>query len=201
MDALLAIAVKLVPAVETVVKGDKTGNFEMQVKKAVSDATGTTDSIQAQAKLDADPALKAGLVKALSDAVTIEEKRQEQASRDVNPSTDQRSAQDIQNARDAYSRALMTGSAYGWINPFLSIQITGSFVVLVFYMLIAPPADMSGNQVFNIALGSLATAFATVIAFHFGSSIGSKQKDNVNTAIVAEGAIKRDLAGSTRTPG
>jgi len=81
--------------------------------------------------------------------------------------------------------ASQIAKSYAWINPLLSIIITLGFMALVFLLMFYPAAkdatgkDVAVNQVFNIALGALATAFATVIAFHFGSSSGSKEKDAV----------------------
>lgn len=77
--------------------------------------------------------------------------------------------------------------SYGWINPALSVIITLGFLILVFLLLFYPQASGANTRVFNIALGALATAFATVIGFHFGSSIGSKEKD----AIIAENAAQK----------
>ncbi|MEP0503611.1 MAG: hypothetical protein ABJD13_03890 [Paracoccaceae bacterium] len=37
--------------------------------------------------------------------------------------------------------------------------------------------ELENEEIFYTAIGTLATAFATIIGFHFGSSSGSKMKD------------------------
>jgi len=68
-------------------------------------------------------------------------------------------------------------------------------------------ASVDNRDVFYVAFGALATAFATVIGFHFGSSSGSKRKTQLQriygvsgrTAAVAapEAAVPQKAAAST----
>ena len=80
------------------------------------------------------------------------------------------------DARAFYSNLAQSQPVFAWINPALSVTITLGFMGLVYALLFAPGLKTQDNQVFNIALGAFATAFATVIGFHFGSSSGSRKR-------------------------
>jgi hypothetical protein len=213
MNPLLGVAISLVPDLIRLIAGDSAGKFSEKIAAVVQNTTATSDDKAAQAKVDADPQLKAQLQKDLVDAALNETKEQNRAeevkrSIELEALKEQLSAanreredalmrfreelKSTEGARNFYDEMVRSGSAVAWINPFLSVVITIGFIFLVYLLLFYAPKDTANNQVFNIVLGALATAFATVIGFHFGSSSGSKQKDNVNTAIMAEQAAKRD---------
>jgi hypothetical protein len=51
---------------------------------------------------------------------------------------------------------------------------TGFFGILAYLMVYSPPAE--SRDVLNIMLGSLGTAWVSVVAYYFGSSAGSQKK-------------------------
>lgn len=61
----------------------------------------------------------------------------------------------------------------------LAFFIATAFVGAVFFWMVRPP-DVKPEQlsVLNMMLGALIGAFVTVIGFDFGSSAGSKSKDD-----------------------
>ncbi len=61
----------------------------------------------------------------------------------------------------------------------LSFAVVIAFVAAVFTWMLVPPETTAENQtVLNMLLGALIASFTTVIAFDFGSSSGSKAKDD-----------------------
>lgn len=211
MNPFLAVAFGLLPDLVRLIAGDKAGIFADKVSGAVKSATNAGDEKAAQAKVDADPALKAQLQKQLADMALEETKEQNRAeeakrqsdfevlreqlaeagrAREYNLNSFREELKSTQDARAFYNEMAKTGGAFSWVNPALSLLITLGFMALIF-RLMSPDMDLQNNQVFNIALGAFATAFATVIGFHFGSSVGSKEKDNVNRVIMSEQAARR----------
>lgn len=90
-------------------------------------------------------------------------------------------AEDRKSARD---REATTGDS---VTPrLLAMFITVGFFGILSYMMVEGVPETS-NDAMLVMLGSLGTAFAGVIAYYFGSSVGSKNKD----AAIA-GAMRRD---------
>ena len=84
---------------------------------------------------------------------------------------------DTQSARDANVRIQESDKA-SWlaknVSYILALVITVGFFGLLSYMLKFEVPN--GNKdVMNILLGSLGTAWITIVGFFFGSSIGSKE--------------------------
>jgi hypothetical protein len=64
-----------------------------------------------------------------------------------------------------------------WVAPIMAFVL----VLLIFYLLrgiMTAREDIVNKDVFNVVLGALVTAFTTVVAYYFGSSIGSSKKDD-----------------------
>jgi len=84
---------------------------------------------------------------------------------------------DTQSARDANVRIQESDKA-SWlaknVSYILSLIITLGFFGLLSYML-KYEVPSANKDVMNILLGSLGTAWITVVGFFFGSSIGSKE--------------------------
>lgn len=102
---------------------------------------------------------------------------------------------ELERIQQSYQLLRAGASRYPWVNPILSIMVTGSFIVLVFVMAFGC-VSTTNNPVFNIALGAFATAFSTVLGFHFGSSAGSKQKDRAQAMQALDQAAGNRLPGS-----
>ena len=84
---------------------------------------------------------------------------------------EQLAVEDRKSARDMQT---VTGSL---IPPVLSILVTAGFFGILAYLMVKP-ADTS-NTPLMIMLGSLGTAWTGIIAFYFGSSAGSRAKDQM----------------------
>jgi len=168
MDAFAELAIELTPDLKSLIEGDKTGAFEAAVSGAVKEVTAAVDGAAAKAAIDADPAMKTRLADRLTSLANEQRGKLGVAVRAVQPAA----------------------IAHAWINPVLSMTITIGFLGIVLLLLFDASPSANSSQVFNIALGALATAFATVIGFHFGSSAGSKQKDTIIADQMAQDGVR-----------
>lgn len=62
----------------------------------------------------------------------------------------------------------------------LALTITAAFILVIFGWMFFPPkaADAGSLAVLNTLTGVLGTAFVSIMTFYFGSSKGSKDKDD-----------------------
>ena len=63
-----------------------------------------------------------------------------------------------------------------WVAPILAFVL----VAMIWYLLhaiLTAREQVINRDVFNVVLGALVTAFTTVMAYYFGSSLGSSKKD------------------------
>ena len=84
---------------------------------------------------------------------------------------EQLAVEDRKSARD------MQTTTQSIIPPLLSILVTVGFFGILAYLMVTP-AD-TANTPLMIMLGSLGTAWTGIIAFYFGSSAGSRAKDQM----------------------
>lgn len=197
MGPLLAIGMQLLPSLIGVLSGDQSGSAKDKVVKAIQDATGSGDPVQAQNKINSDPAMKAKLqedLAAIALDATKEQNRAREAEEQINlefqrlevddrererEDDRQRFLSGLQDKRDA--RAVETTlaedrSPLAWVTPLMAFAL----VLMIWYLLhgILNTHDQVVNKdVFNVVLGALVTAFTTVVAYYFGSSMSSFNKD------------------------
>ena len=93
--------------------------------------------------------------------------------------------EDVRAARSALRALSASGSPMAWGAPLVSVIVSIGFFLILFAMIAWPalPALDANSPVFqiiNVAIGALATAFATVVSFWLGSSQGSRTKDAIN---------------------
>jgi lysozyme family protein len=85
-----------------------------------------------------------------------------------------------QGARTALVDLVRAGSPAAWGAPAVSVIVAGGFFVFLMMLMwggIRTDGDATVANIVNIAVGALATAFATVVNFWLGSSQGSRVKD------------------------
>ena len=104
-------------------------------------------------------------------AVQQEEIKFKEQTQALGLNFEQLAVEDRKSARDMQT---VTGSI---IPPMLSILVTLGFFGILVYLMVRP-AD-TANTPLMIMLGSLGTAWTGIIAFYFGSSAGSRAKDQM----------------------
>jgi hypothetical protein len=162
MLPLIALAAKLLPiaaAVPEVVRafgGDKQAEVASRIIGAAKAITGASTSDEAVDQVLADPAMQLELQRMLASE-RIEYSRLE--------------VEDRKSARD---REIRTGDR---TTRNLAYAVTvGFFGILSAVLYRGIPAD---SQVALLMLGSLGTAWTGIVAYYFGSSLGSKAKDSM----------------------
>lgn len=83
---------------------------------------------------------------------------------------------------DTASARQMQIQTRDWIVPCLALAVTLGFFSLL-WLLAFHEIPGANKDILNIALGSLAAAFAGVVAFYFGSSSSSQKKDDTIKAL------------------
>lgn len=165
--------------------------------------------------LDADPTLKQKIIDAITQAssqkldeireqnrsieaqqrIAIERLREE-ADSSHKMREDERAAfaQTMESqaaARTANQAAVGAGTIPIWFIPIFSLLIAGFFCYVIYRLMGADTIIHEKNRdILNIVLGAFGTAFATIIGYHFGSSSGSKSKDET---------LKQAVENSTQT--
>jgi Na+/H+ antiporter NhaC len=81
-------------------------------------------------------------------------------------------------AGDRASARDMQKETKDWIPRALAVSVTIGFFAILLYMLVYG-LPTTGNEALLILLGALQTAWGGIIAFYFGSSSGSQQKDKM----------------------
>lgn len=77
---------------------------------------------------------------------------------------------------DRDSARQLQSSTKSWLPPSLAILVTvGYFVIIIYILKMGLPE--SGKEALLLLLGSLGAAWTSIMAFYFGSSSGSQNKD------------------------
>ncbi len=199
MGPLLAIGMQLLPDLIGILARDQSGSATDKVVNAIKQATpGIDDPVQAQKKINEDPALREKLQNDLAAIALAETKEQNRANEEaerISLEFDRlevedrerqrqedyrqylRDLQDRQDARGMQAKLAEDHSPLAWVAPIMAFVL----VLMIWYLLhgILTAHDQVVNKdVFNVVLGALVTAFTTVVAYYFGSSLGSSKKDD-----------------------
>jgi hypothetical protein len=183
MLPLIPLALSVVPELIKAIAGDRAGAVAGRVADVVHAVTGTADAAEAQRLLVADPALATTLRVRLAEIALESEKTQLLAAeqrRQAELAQLRTALEDTQGARTALSGLVAAGSSIAWGAPVVSVIVTGGFFVFLLALMwggIDAGRDQTVANIVNIAVGALATAFATVVNFWLGSSQGSRSKD------------------------
>ena len=200
VTGLLGVAINAAPSLFKLLAADRDGGeVREQTIEIVKRVVETDDEAEANRKIQQDPQVATKLRKELAalEVLALEEQqRADEEQRRIDlaflelESAERQQAQkeqidllnaDLKSAQAARDSALEMSKSQRWwvagINPFLSLVITGGFIGSLYLMMKLPKIE--NVEVFYTAIGALATGFATVVGFHFGSSSGSKEKDEM----------------------
>ncbi len=117
--------------------------------------------------------------------------------------------QDRQVARSSQMTLAEEHNPLAWVAPIFAFLLVAMIWYLLHGIMTAREAVIN-KDVFNVVLGALVTAFTTVVAFYFGSSLSSSKKDaaiqsgrlTTNTNIASGNVgVDPDGAADRRRPG
>jgi len=152
---------QIAPTIATCLGGPLAGLAVTALSKLFGVAPDQVQSMISENKLSADQIA----------AVKLEEIKFKEQTQALGLNFEQLAVEDRKSARD------MQSTTQSLIPPVLSILVTGGFFGILAYLMVTP-ADTS-NTPLMIMLGSLGTAWTGIIAFYFGSSAGSRAKDQM----------------------
>ena len=203
------------------------GDIREAVEEIVKKVTETDDPKAANDKIETDILLRAKLERDL-DALKVKAiEEQEQAEREQREidiafleiekaAREQQHKQqlddlsiELESVNKARSWLMQAIKSEKWwisaINPILTLIITIGFVATLYFILqadiILENREIANSGVFYAAVGVLATGFSTVVGFYFGSSSGSKFKDDIllNTSPAPDIKTSASTAGGSKS--
>ena len=174
--SLLPLLAKLVPDLVGLAFGGSATAVADKVGKAATDIFGTQDPAAIATQAAADPGK--------TDAFAAR----------LQADTDRLKAElaDVQSARGTTVALAQAGSQIAWGAPVVSVTVTGGFIGILFVMMMRVVPD---SGVVNVLVGTLATAFGSVVNYWLGSSVGSQAKTEqiASLAHVAVGASAKRI--------
>ena len=159
---LISLAIQFAPSLLGILAGDTAGKAAGRIIETVKDVLGTGDPTEAQAKIEADPALGEALSARLN--AEVETLRIEMA--------------DVANAR---ALGLGLVEAHHWTANMPAVVVL--IIIVVHTAMNAAifliPGDITDRmfQLLTAAYGTSSTAFGIAIAYYLGSSRSSATKD------------------------
>jgi Phage tail lysozyme len=207
MIPLLGIVADLFPQIAKQLGGplqDQSASLQDQVVEAIKKATNIPDPRTADAQVvqiaikTIQPSVKDQLQKDLQDIALAELKERDRANEEAQRVELERyrmdaeererlreqqfqqqllDFQDRQVARSTQMQLAEEHSPLAWVAPILAFILVGMIWYLLHAILTARE-QVINRDVFNVVLGALVTAFTTVMAYYFGSSLGSSRKDD-----------------------
>jgi Glycosyl hydrolase 108/Predicted Peptidoglycan domain len=184
MLPLVGLAATFVPELIRLIAGDTAGTVAAQVSQAVTDVTKTSDPVEALKALQADASAAADLRARLAQiAVDAQKAQNDEADkkRQDELAAIQANIANTTNARSSMLALTQAKSWIAWAAPAVSLVVTIGFfaiLALILHESNEPPGTNSDfQQLLYVSVGTLGTAFATVVNFWLGSSQGSRDKD------------------------
>ncbi len=159
---LISLAIQFAPSLLGILAGDTAGKAAGKVIETVKDVLGTGDPVEAQAKLEANPALGEALSARLN--AQVETLRIEMA--------------DVANAR-AMGLGLVEAKHWTANMPAVTVILVFAMHAAITAAIFLIPGDITDRmfQLLTAAFGTSSTAFGIAMQYYLGSSRSSAQKD------------------------
>ena len=182
--ALVPIALTLLPAIGRWLAGDTGETVAQAAAAAVQSVTGASTPHEAQAALDANPALRMELTQRLAEITADREFNEQQAFLDqmriVNA--------DVANARQQTIALAQAGSPLSWstaVVSILAVLVFGLATVSVVFVDLPPRAEILASVLY----GASAAGYAQVLGYYLGSSAGSARKEGALRGVATAAAV------------
>jgi hypothetical protein len=163
MDKLLDLVRTVAPSIASAVGGPLAGMATKAISEALLGKPDGSEAELVQAAAMATPEQLLALKKA--------EQSFEVQMRELDIDLERIASQDRDSAR---SREVATKD---WTPRVLAGLVTGGYFGVLFYMLTHGLPTTGGSEAMLVMLGTLGTAWGGIMAYYFGSSAGSKAKD------------------------
>jgi hypothetical protein len=163
MDAILNLVRTVAPSLASAVGGPLAGMAVRTISEALLGKPDGTEDELAQAAAKATPEQLLALKKAEQDFAVKMRELDIDLERIANADRD-----------SARNREVATKD---WTPRLLAGLITAGYFGALFYMLRNGLPQHGGSEAMLVMLGTLGTAWGGVVAYYFGSSAGSKAKD------------------------
>lgn len=163
MDAILNLVRTVAPSLASAVGGPLAGMAVRTISEALLGKPDGTEDELAQAAAQATPEQLLALKKAEQDFAVKMRELDIDLERIANADRD-----------SARNREVKTRD---WTPRLLAGLITAGYFGALFYMLRNGLPQHGGSEAMLVMLGTLGTAWGGVVAYYFGSSAGSKAKD------------------------
>lgn len=169
--SLLPMLLRYAPDLVGLAFGSGAEAVSARIAKAAGEVFGTEDAVAITAQAAADPAKAAafaGKLQAETDALRAE-------------------LGDLQDARGTTVALARAGSPVAWGAPVVSCAVTFGFIGILAMLTLHALPD---GGVVNVLVGTLATAFGSVVNFWLGSSAGSQAKTQHLASLARAGATR-----------
>ncbi|KQT65866.1 MULTISPECIES: glycoside hydrolase family 73 protein [unclassified Aureimonas] len=195
MDPWIVLVTSLLPDLKKLIALDPLGGLSDRAVDIVKELTKAKTPEAAKATLDAEPETD------MDVRVQLAQLALERHQADLGAEAEATSADldynalqlnSTEGARETLKQLAKLNSPSAWTPSILSgLVVIGFFGAIALLMTgsfpetAGEPGSVTSPQIVNLLFGALATAFATVLNFWFGSSLGSRRKDATTATATA----------------
>lgn len=193
IPAIIGLVGAVAPALIDYLAGPRAGTVAQKVADAAQEIFSTSDSSAIEAAIAQDPKLAATFRTRVLE-IAADERKAELAAEDARRKHEMDMlatvAADITNARAQMLALSARGSILSWGAAIVSVVISAGYFLILYQ--IVSSSDPLDREAKMLMIGGLVTAFAAVVAYWVGSSMGSASKneqvERMAARVIATGA-------------